>query len=232
MKGATLRVHTPPRPVRAVALVLHGGRADTRMPTRPWQLAVLRMVPFATALRAAGSRDGLAVARLRYHLRGWNGDQQASVADARWALDQLHRRFPGAPIALVGHSMGGRTAIYVADDPAVRVVVALAPWIEPYDPVEQLRGRRLLIVHGSRDRVTDPLRSAVFAQHARSVAAKVTYLSVRASDHAMLRRARLWHDLACGFVTGALCSSSARWQEATGSNAVRDALAGQPSVVV
>jgi dienelactone hydrolase len=227
-----LRVQTPPRPVRGVALVLHGGRVDTRMPTRPWQLAVLRMWPFASALHAAGRRHGLAVARLRYQLRGWNGQQQASVADTRWALEQLHRRFPGVPIAVVGHSMGGRTAIYVADDPAVRVVVALAPWIEPYDPVEPLRGRRLLIIHGSRDRVTDPLRSAVFAQNARSVAAQVTYLSVRGSDHAMLRRARLWHDLACGFVTGALCFGSPRGQEPTRRNAIQDALAGEPSLVV
>jgi dienelactone hydrolase len=230
MKGATLRVRTPSRPVRGVALLLHGGRVDTRMPTRPWQLAVLRMRPFASVLRAAGSRDGLAVARLRYQLRGWNGQQQASVADTRWALDQLHRRFPGAPIAIVGHSMGGRTAIYVADDPAVRVVVALAPWIERDDPVEPLRGRRLLIVHGSRDRVTDPLRSAVFAHNARSVAAQVTYLSVRGSDHAMLRRARLWHDLAGGFVTGALWSGSPRGHDQP--RALQDALAGEPSLVV
>ena len=77
--------------------------------------------------------DGLAVVSLRHCMRGWNGDLRSPVADARWALDQFRERFGDVDVALVGHSMGGRTALAVADDPSVRSVVALAPWIEPGD---------------------------------------------------------------------------------------------------
>ena len=60
------------------------------------QLAVLRMLPFAKDLGRAGAPLGLAVARLRYGVRGWNGEDRSPVADGRWALDQLAERFPGA----------------------------------------------------------------------------------------------------------------------------------------
>ena len=43
-------------PVRAVAVVLHGGRERSQMPTAPWQAAVLRLVPFDWALRRAGRK--------------------------------------------------------------------------------------------------------------------------------------------------------------------------------
>ena len=37
--------------------------------------------------------------------------------------------YPGVPIALVGHSMGGRVALHLAGEADVVVVAALAPWI-------------------------------------------------------------------------------------------------------
>ncbi len=37
---------------------------------------------------------------------------RSPVADTLWALDQLTERFPDVPVALVGHSMGGRAAMY------------------------------------------------------------------------------------------------------------------------
>jgi dienelactone hydrolase len=228
-----LTVRLPAGPVRAVALVLHGGRSHGTGPVRPTQLAVLRMVPFANALHRAGRADGLAVARLRYLQRGWNGTAQAPLADARWALSELERRFPDAPAALVGHSMGGRTALYVAGHPTVQAVVALAPWIEPDDPASQLAGRRILIAHGTRDRMTSPPASAAYARAAARVAASVSYVSVRDERHAMLRRAPVWHELATGFVLGVLC---ARQSRATGTpgltNVLTQALAGQASLVV
>ncbi|MCW2658521.1 MAG: alpha/beta hydrolase, partial [Jatrophihabitans sp.] len=103
-----LLVDEPRGEVRAVALVLHGGRSQGTGPVRARQLAVLRMRPFISSLRQAGADHGLAVARLRYAVRGWNGSAASPVADVRDALDQLAARFPGIPIALVGHSMGGR----------------------------------------------------------------------------------------------------------------------------
>jgi dienelactone hydrolase len=228
-----LTVDLPDGVVRAVAVVLHGGRAHGTGPVRTSQLAVLRMVPFAKALRRAGAADGLAVARLRYVQRGWNGAARAPLADARWALAELERRCPGVSVALVGHSMGGRAALYVADHPTVRAVVALAPWIEQGDPVSQLAGRRILIAHGTHDRMTSPPASAAYARAAAQVAASVSYISVQDERHAMLRRAHVWHELTTGFVLGVLCARQpqAAVQPQT-TNVLRKALAGQASLVV
>ena len=191
-------------PVRAVAVVLHGGRARSRMPVRATQLAVLRMRPFVTSLRRAAAGRGLLVAQVRYRVRGWNGAERAPVADLRWALDRLAERYPERPVALVGHSMGGRAAVYAAGHPAVRTVVGLAPWLEGGDPVAPLAGRRLLIAHGDRDRMTDPRASRSFARAAAAVAESTSYLRVAGGHHAMLRRARLWHRISTGFVLGTL----------------------------
>ena len=199
-----LHVDEPAGAAKAVALVLHGGRSKSRAPVRANQLAVLRMLPFVTSLRRAGSEHGLAVARMRYRLRGWNGGDQSPVTDVDGVLGRLVDRFPGLPIALVGHSMGGRAAIYVAGHDAVRSVVGLAPWLEPGDPMNQLLGRRLLVAHGRADRMTDPGESASFTAAAAAVASSATYVAVDGDKHAMLRRASLWHELATGFVLGSL----------------------------
>src|SRR5579875_2390195 len=107
-----LFVDRPRGPVRGIAVVLHGGRSTSVAPVRPYQLAVVRMQPFAASLRRFGRPDGLLVARVRYTVRGWNGAQRSPVADVEQALDELTARFPDVPIALVGHSMGGRAAVY------------------------------------------------------------------------------------------------------------------------
>jgi dienelactone hydrolase len=191
------------------------------------------MVPFARALASAGDDAGLVVARLRYLVRGWNGPVQSPVGDARSALARLSRRYPGLPVVLVGHSMGGRVAFAVADRPPVRAVVALAPWVERGDAVAHLAGRRLVIAHGEGDRVTDPRASAAYAERARDCGADVTYLSVRATSHAMLRRAGLWHDIATQF---ALSSLPATGPPGAGDRAVTNlvsrALAGEHCLVV
>ena len=204
MTYSGLDVALPAGPVRGVALVLHGGRETSTDPVRARQLAVLRMSPFARSLAAGGRRHGLAVARLRHRVRGWNGKLRSPVADARAALDELARRYGQVPVALVGHSMGGRTAIHVADDSAVRAVVALAPWIESGDPVATMTGRRLLVMHGDHDRVTDPRSSRSYVDAAAEVAVSACWLRVRGERHAMLRRPALWHDVSTGFVLGAL----------------------------
>lgn len=228
-----LAVDPPDGQVRGVALLLHGGRSRGHGRVTARQLAVLRMLPFASSLRRAGRADGLAVARLRYRERGWNGEQRSPVADAQWALDELGRRFPDVPVALVGHSMGGRTAFYAAGHRNVDAVVGLAPWLEPGDPVEQLAGRRILIVHGSLDRMTSATESAAYARRAAGVARSVSYIGVKADAHAMLKRAAVWHELATGYVTGVLL---ARSPEETGdsqtANVLMKALAGEPSLVV
>jgi dienelactone hydrolase len=229
----TLHVSTSSVPTRAIALVLHGGRATSTAPTSARQLAVLRMLPFARSLRAAGDRDGLTVARLRYRQRGWNGARQAPVPDTTWALDELSRRFPDAPVALLGHSMGGRAALYCAGHPAVESVVALAPWIEAEDPVDQLARRRLLVVHGAHDRMTSARRSAEFARRAAAVATSVNYVRVDDEAHAMLRRASLWHRLTTGFVLATLLDRPPTEPDADlAAKVLREALAGEASLAV
>lgn len=202
--GPVLDVTAPPGDVRAVALVLHGGREASTAPVRPRQLAVLRMHPFASSLARAGGRHGLAVARLRYAVRGWNGETRSPVADTEWALAELVDRFGPVPVALVGHSLGGRTALYLAGHPHVRAVTALAPWIERGDPVGQLAGRRLMIVHGSWDRVTNPRASAALVERSAAIAESAGYVRVRHETHAMLLRPRVWHSLATRYTLAAL----------------------------
>jgi alpha-beta hydrolase superfamily lysophospholipase len=219
-------------PVRGVAVVLHGGRSRSHLPVRATNLAVVRMRPFVTSLRRH-AKEGLVVAQVRYRVRGWNGAERSPVGDTLWALDQLAARFPDVPVALVGHSMGGRAAIYAAGHDSVRSVVGLAPWIEPGDSVAPLAARRVLIMHGDGDRMTDPRASASFARSAVRNAESVSFVRVEGERHAMLRRAPLWHELASGFVAATLLGRSPDGT-ARGDTAkvLLGALSGQPELVV
>jgi pimeloyl-ACP methyl ester carboxylesterase len=226
-----LIVDAPHGPVRGIALVLHGGRSSSRDPVRATQLAVLRMRPFASALRRA--RAGLVVTRLLYRIRGWNDDERSPVVDAGWALDTLAARFPDQPIALVGHSMGARAALHLAAHDRVRAIVALAPWIEAGDPVSTLAARRLLIAHGDQDRRTDPRVSREYARAAAPVAETASYVRVVGDQHAMLHRPRVWTHLTMGFVLGALFDGAPPGRSDTHvRRAVSGALAGLPAVDV
>lgn len=228
-----LGVAEPDGQVRALVLVLHGGRARSTAPVRTRQLTVVRMRPFISSLHAAGRDAGLAVARLRYVVRGWNGGAQAPVHDVRWALGRLAERFRDVPVALVGHSMGARAALYSAGDQAVRAVVGLAPWLEPDDPIAQLDDRDVLLAHGARDRTTSPKRSAAYASAAAAHAASMSYVAIRGDGHAMLHRARLWHDLTTGYVLAVLCGRSpTETVREPAANLVMQALAGTGTLTV
>ena len=100
MPLASLVWDAQPAGATAVALVMHGGAVEGLEPNRTWSHNVARLVPFARALRRVPGP--LAVARLRFRVRGWNGDAMP-VEDARWALAQVRAAYPGVPIALVGH---------------------------------------------------------------------------------------------------------------------------------
>lgn len=229
-----MHVAVPRRgPVKAIAVILHGGREHSTMRTSRWQAAVLRLVPFDWALRRAGRRRGLAVVRIRFRVRGWNagaegGAVPAPVADLLGALDALAAQYPGVPIALVGHSMGGRAAMHAAAHPAVHAVVGLAPWITPTEPYTALRERDLLILHGTADRWTDPAASARYADAAASIGARVSYIAVEGATHAMLRHARFWHTVTAGYVTSILPGLTPAPQSVSGApaNLVRDAVHG------
>jgi predicted alpha/beta-hydrolase family hydrolase len=194
-------VGAQPAAPRGVVLVLHGGRAHGREPGDRNRLTYLRMLPIARML--AGG-DDIAVFVLRYRYRGWNGPARDALQDAEWALDELARRFPGAPVALVGHSMGGRAALGAAGAANVVAVCALAPWLDGSDPEHQLDGRTVLIVHGDRERYTDPRESYDYALRAKRRGVRICRFDVHGAGHFMISRAGDWHRIVLRFTLGVL----------------------------
>jgi dienelactone hydrolase len=182
-----------------VALVLHGGKARSMRPASRRQLSAVRMTPFARALERAGSSQGLAVWTLQYRDRGWN-DKGSQVDDALWALEQIQAEHPGAPVYLVGHSLGGRTAIAAGGHPSVKAIMALAPWLPGTEGVDHLRGVPVLIAHGTRDKWVSPNYSLNFAIRAQRAGMDVSRVEVVGVGHGMLRRISLWHGLTTYFV--------------------------------
>jgi len=212
--------------IRVVVLVLHGGTENGNRPVRRFRLAYLRMVPFWWHIGSVGRGAGAEVRFLRNRVRGWNAPDEDPVVDARDALRRIHEQHPGIPVVLVGHSMGGRAALTVADDPAVTAVCALAPWTPPEMPIEPITGCDVLIVHGTEDSTTNPDASYHYARRAAPLAAGVTRIEVRGSGHAMLRRARRWHRMVAWFVLrvlGRVTPDRARWKDraAAGSGRLR-----------
>lgn len=183
-------VHTP----RAVALVLHGGKQTSQQPvdgsSASWKRMAAMQRSITPDLRAAGVSTWL----LRYTVRGWNGG--APVADARWALDQVRRHLGDVPVVLLGHSMGGRTAAYVADDPSVTGVVAVAPWWQADDPVAGLRGKRIAAAHGRTDKITSARMTRAFLQRAEPVALETEFHDMGRVGHYMFRRIPTWNEFA------------------------------------
>jgi dienelactone hydrolase len=183
----------------AVVLMLHGGRSRSTRRVRPWQGAVLRMRPFAGAVAAAGG-GAIAVASIRYAVRGWNAELASPLADTRLAIEQISAKHPGVPIGLLGHSMGGRVALHLADDERVGAIAALAPWVEPGDRARSHRGLHVLFMHGTLDRMTSPRASRAMADAMADLGADVTYDTVRGESHTMLRRAGRWHRESASFL--------------------------------
>ncbi len=192
----------------AVVLVLHGGAERGTGSVPPWKPAYLRMVPIARALHRAGRKDGVEVRLLRNRRYGWNAPAMDPLDDARWALERIRADHPGLPVVLVGHSMGARVALRVADDPAVRGVCALAPWTPRGEPVDAVAGRAVLIVHGTRDRMTSPVESHAFAERAEGVAARVARFEIANEGHAMLRRSSVWTRLTIAFTLEVLAGDT------------------------
>jgi pimeloyl-ACP methyl ester carboxylesterase len=184
---------------RGLVLMLHGG-AKTGLDEVGRRSASLRRT---TAMRNAIDGKlldaGLAVWLLRFGVRGWNlghGPEPSPVPDARWALDQAAAAHPDVPVVLLGHSMGARTSVHVADHPNVAGVVALAPWLERGDPVDTLAGRHLIAGHGSRDRITSARATRAYVERARNVAASAEFVDMGRLGHYMLHKPRTWNRFA------------------------------------
>lgn len=188
-----------PEAPAAVVLLLPGGMVASTAPMGRFNLAAARMIPFAWRIARAG-RGRLAVARLRYRVRGWNGDDADPLVDARRALEEIRGRWHGIPIILVGHSMGGRIALRLADAPGITAAVALAPWIDRSDEPRGGSGRSVLLMHGTADVITSPDATAAYAVLLRNRGVDVTLDLVRWSLHVMVPRAGHWYRRVVRFV--------------------------------
>ena len=197
-----------PDDVRAVALMLHGGAERGHDPIDERSLAFRRTRWMTTTISGRLARSGVRTAMLRFRVKGWNAQRAGSVAtdanaghepepspvaDARDALAHLRANVPDLPIVLVGHSMGARTAAWVADEPGVVGVVGLAPWLPPDDPVHALAGRHLVAAHGRRDRITSARATAAYVRRAERVAASAQFLDMGALGHYMVTGVRRWN---------------------------------------
>jgi pimeloyl-ACP methyl ester carboxylesterase len=201
--GARLISTRNPARAQAQVLVLHGGASRSGSPmVSPAQLSVLRMVPIARRIALAG-RGRLAVHRLLNSHRGWDA-HHTPVDDVRWALDRLaDERGEPLPTCLVGHSLGGRAALLAGTAREVRSIVALNPWVYPSDHAD-LRGRQVLVVHGTADRVADPGRAAAVVRNLHGSAESVGLLLVEGGKHAMLGRGAVFERAAADFARATL----------------------------
>ncbi len=177
-------------------LLLHGGTQVSHSPVEARSASWRRSAAMQHRITPSLRDRGVATWLLRYRLRGWNGTG-ASVPDARWALEQVRRTHGEVPVVLLGHSMGARTAVHVADDPSVVGVVGLAPWWTlGDDPVDTLRGKHLRAAHGRSDHITSARHTRAFVERAEGVAASADFTDMGRVGHYMLRRIPAWNAFA------------------------------------
>lgn len=185
------------------------------MRVAPLSLAVLRLIPVARTV--AARVDDAAVYRLRFSVRGWNGDGAGVLGDARWAIDEIAARHPGLPIVVVGHSLGGRVAMHLAGwtsdvetggrRSTVVGAVGLAPWVSPADPVDLLDGVPLFVVQGTADRVVPEQSTRPWLARAEKAGARIESTIIEGAGHAMLRHLRRWHRLTADGVGSVLAEA-------------------------
>ncbi|MFD5418683.1 alpha/beta hydrolase [Streptomyces sp. NPDC127069] len=152
------------------------------------------------------------------------GDREAA---ARWAADEALRRYGDVPVCLAGYGAGGRAALRAAGHAAVNSVVALAPCLPDEvrggspEPVKQLAGRQVLIVHGTNDARSDPECSFLLAARAKKANRSTCRFEVHSDGHGLREHRAEVVALAVDFVLGAMVSG--RY-----SRPVTDALAAPP----
>ncbi|MFI5827261.1 alpha/beta hydrolase [Streptomyces sp. NPDC051578] len=194
--------------VSGVVLLLPGGSRFSPGPLRP----------LARALARAGGAQGLA-AHPVLHGAGARED------DARWAADEAVRRYGDVPVCLAGYDAGGLAALRAAGHEAVQAVLALAPSTDGApdspEPVKQLAGRQVLIVHGTDDGRCDPESSFLLAARAKKANRSTCRFEVHSDGHRLREHQAEVVALGVDFVLGAMFSG--RY-----SRPVTDALAAPP----
>ncbi|MES5816595.1 prolyl oligopeptidase family serine peptidase [Streptomyces sp. RG80] len=215
-----------PTAVSGVVLLLPGGEeASARRPSP--MLAAASVRGLGRRLSRAGREEGLATHVVHYRYRGWNGTEAHLARDADWATEEVVRRYGDVPICLAGVDMGARAALHAGGHEAVNSVLAIAPWLPeedvaaPPEPVKQLAGRRVLVVHGTNDARTDPELSFRLAARAKKANRDVCRFEVHSDGHALRQHRDEVHALAEDFVMGSLFGR-------TFSRPVEDALAAPP----
>lgn len=178
---------------RGVVVMLHGGTQRSVRPVSGSSASWRRTSAMQRSLASEFRTADLSCWLPRYRQRGWN--QGAPVADIRECLDLVGAAHPQVPIVILGHSMGARTAVHVADDPQVVGVVALAPWFSDSDPVEPLRGKRLVAAHGQRDRITSAVQTRAYVERARSVC-EAEFIDMGNRGHYLLSGVVEWNSMA------------------------------------
>ncbi|GAB2867715.1 alpha/beta hydrolase [Streptomyces deserti] len=215
-----------PAAVSGAVLLLPGGEeVSSRRPSPMMATASVRAL--GRRLARAGRDEGLAVHVVHYRYRGWNGSEAHLARDASWAADEVVRRYGDVPVCLAGIGMGGRAALHAGGHEAVNSVLALAPWLPeedvaaPPEPVKQLAGRRVLIVHGTNDERTDPELSFRLAARAKKANREVCRFEVHTDGHGLQQYRDEVLALAEDFVMGVLFGRAF-------SRPVQDAFAAPP----
>ncbi|MFJ3959683.1 alpha/beta hydrolase [Streptomyces sp. NPDC090036] len=197
--------------VNGVVLLLPGASRFSPGPMRP----------LARALARAGGAEGL-VTHTVVH-----GGDSAREEQARWAADEVVRRYGDVPVCLAGYDAGGLAVLRAAGHGAVNSVVAIAPCLGtqgrtgPPEPVKQLSGRQVLIVHGTDDARSDPESSFLLAARAKKANRSTCRFEVHSDGHGLREHQPEVVALAVDFVLGAVFSG--RY-----SRPVTDALAAPP----
>ncbi|MFA7766815.1 alpha/beta hydrolase [Streptomyces sp. NRRL S-448] len=197
--------------VNGVVLLLPGASRFSPGPMRP----------LARALARAGGAEGL-VTHMVIH-----GGDSAREEQAGWAADEAVRRYGDVPVCLAGYDAGGLAALRAAGHGAVNAVVVIAPCLEEAaradspEPVKQLSGRQVLIVHGTNDARSDPEASFRLAARAKKANRSTCRFEVHSDGHGLREHQPEVVALAVDFILGAV--SSGRY-----SRPVTDALAAPP----
>ncbi|WP_420079813.1 alpha/beta hydrolase [Streptomyces sp. JL4002] len=209
--GARTGSGTTESPVNGVVLLLPGALRFSPGPVRP----------LARALARAGAAEGL-VTHTVIH-----GGDSPREDQARWAADEAVRRYGDVAVCLAGYGAGGLAALRAAGHEAVNSVLAMAPCLEgasasdPPEPVKQLSGRHVLIVHGTNDARSDPERSYRLAERAKKANRTTCRFEVHSDGHGLREHQAEVVALGVDFVLGAVFSG--RY-----SRPVTDALAAPP----